>query len=62
VRPPNRISFNAVAETFLGQCLGGRVQPIGNDFAGSSIQVPTGADGVPGVAQALQAIKPAPKN
>jgi dipeptidyl aminopeptidase/acylaminoacyl peptidase len=59
VRPANRISFNAVAETFLGQCLGGRVEPIGADFAGSSITVPTGADGVPGVASALQAMKPA---
>jgi dipeptidyl aminopeptidase/acylaminoacyl peptidase len=59
VRPPNRISFNAVAESFLGQCLGGRVEAIGDDFAGSSITVPTGADGVPGVDAALQAMKPA---
>ena len=38
----------------LGQCLGGRSQPIGSDFAGSSIQVPAGADGVPGLAEALK--------
>lgn len=59
VRPQNRISFNAVTETFLGQCLGGRVEPIGRDFEGSSITVPTGAEGVPGVAAALAEIKAA---
>ena len=48
------MAFNAVTEGFLGQCLGGRSQPIGSDFAGSSIQVPAGADGVPGLAEALK--------
>ncbi len=38
-KPENSISFAAVSEQFLGDCLGGRVQPIGNDFAGSSIQI-----------------------
>ena len=47
-------AFNAVTEGFLGQCLGGRSQPIGSDFTGSSIQVPAGADGVPGLAEALK--------
>ncbi len=42
-RPQNRLSFNAVAETFLAQCLGGPYQPIGDDFKGSSISVPSGA-------------------
>lgn len=55
VRPPNRISFNAVTEAFLGECLGGRIEPIGDDFKGSSITVPTGAEGVPGVVAALKA-------
>ena len=41
-RPQNRISFYAVAEGFLAQCLGGRTQPIGEDFAGSSLKVPVG--------------------
>ncbi len=59
VRPPNRISFNAVAEAFLGQCLGGRIEPIGGDFEGSSITVPTGAGAVPGVAAALGESAPA---
>lgn len=55
-RPENSKAFNAVAEGFLGQCLGGRAEPIG-DFAGSSISVPTGTDGVPGLAQALKGHK-----
>ena len=53
-RPENNKAFNAVAEGFLSQCLGGRAQAIGEDFKGSSITVPTGADGVPGLAGALQ--------
>lgn len=36
-RPENSTAFNAVTEGFLDQCLGGRVQPIGNDLTGSSI-------------------------
>lgn len=52
-RPENRMSFNAVTEAFLAQHLGGRVEPIGDDFAGSSVQVPAGADGVPGLKEAL---------
>lgn len=53
-RAENSKAFNAVAEGFLAQCLGGRAQPIGDDFKGSSITVPTGADGVPGLAEALR--------
>jgi dipeptidyl aminopeptidase/acylaminoacyl peptidase len=53
-RPENNKAFNAVAEGFLSQCLGGRAQPIGAEFAGSSITVPTGAEGVPGLAEALE--------
>ena len=46
-RPENRMSFNAVAEIFLSQFLGGRSEPIGNDFQNSSITVPAGAQYVP---------------
>ena len=53
-RPQNNKAFNAVTEGFLSQCLGGRAQPIGGDFAGSSISVPTGAEHVPGLAPALK--------
>ena len=54
VRPENRTSFNAVAETFLAQCLGGPYQPIGDDFKGSSITVPEGAANVFGLDAALK--------
>jgi len=55
-RPPNSISFNAVSESFLATCLGGRAEPIGkDDLAGSSITVPEGAERVPGLAEALKA-------
>jgi dipeptidyl aminopeptidase/acylaminoacyl peptidase len=53
-RPENSKAFNAVAEGFLAQCLGGRAEPIGKDFTGSSISVPAGANGVPGLAEALK--------
>ncbi|MCD0277631.1 S9 family peptidase [Xanthomonas melonis] len=53
-RPENSKAFNAVTEAFLGQCLGGRVQPIGTDFEGSSISVPEGADKVTGLSEALK--------
>lgn len=53
-RPENSKAFNAVAEGFLAQCLGGRAEPIGDDFAGSSISVPAGAEIVPGLAEAME--------
>jgi dienelactone hydrolase len=53
VRPENRLSFNAVVEAFLSRHLGGRFEPVGNDFRGSTITVPSGADGVPGLPAAL---------
>src|SRR3546814_6602308 len=39
-RPENNTAFNAVTEGFLATCLGGRAEPIGDDFAGSSATVP----------------------
>jgi dipeptidyl aminopeptidase/acylaminoacyl peptidase len=54
-RPENTISFYAVAEAFLSHHLGGRFQPIGNDFNGSTISVPVGAEYVPGLAEYLSA-------
>jgi dipeptidyl aminopeptidase/acylaminoacyl peptidase len=53
VRPENRLSFNAVTEQFLAEHLGGRAEPIGDDFKGSSIAVPEGAQYVKGVNEAL---------
>ena len=57
-RPENNTAFNAVAEDFLSsKCLGGRVEPIGSDFAGSTITVPVGAELLPGLTDALNAKK-----
>jgi dipeptidyl aminopeptidase/acylaminoacyl peptidase len=39
-RPENRMSFFAVTEAFLGQCLGGRVETMNDDVAKSSMQIP----------------------
>ena len=57
-RPENRMSFNAVSEAFLAEFLGGRYEPIGKDFEGSTITVPTGADDVPGLVEALKTHRP----
>ncbi|HWR26290.1 MAG TPA: S9 family peptidase [candidate division Zixibacteria bacterium] len=53
VRPENRISFNAVAEAFLSKCTGGRFEPVGADFAGSTITVQVGREQIPGLEEAL---------
>lgn len=52
-RPENSKAFNAVTEAFLAEHLGGRYEPIGGDFKGSSIQVPEGVSGVPGLQAAM---------
>ena len=43
-----------IAEGFLAQCLGGRYEPIGNDFKGANLKVLEGAQYVPGLADALK--------
>lgn len=53
-RPENRLSFYAVSELFLAKHLGGRAQEIGDDFKGSTIQVPQGAENIPGLVEALK--------
>jgi dipeptidyl aminopeptidase/acylaminoacyl peptidase len=52
-RPENRLSFYAVTDAFLAEHLGGRYEPIGDDFEGSSIIVQCGAEEVPGLAEAI---------
>ena len=52
-RPQNRMAFMAIAEAFLARCLGGRYEPIGDDFEGSSVTVITGKTEVPGLADHL---------
>ena len=53
VRPENNLSFFAVSEAFLAQHIGGRFEPVGDDFRGSTIEAPAGADQVPGLSDAL---------
>jgi dipeptidyl aminopeptidase/acylaminoacyl peptidase len=52
-RPENNKSFNAVTEAFLAEQLGGRFEPVGDDFKGATITVPVGAEHVPGLTEAL---------
>jgi hypothetical protein len=49
-REENRRSFNAVLELFLAQHLGGRAEPVGDDFAGSSIELRAGRELISGLA------------
>jgi dipeptidyl aminopeptidase/acylaminoacyl peptidase len=61
VRPQNRLSYLAVLEHFLGDCLGGRVEPVGASFEGAAIDVYDGAVNVPGLsAFARRRPQPAP--
>jgi dipeptidyl aminopeptidase/acylaminoacyl peptidase len=53
-RPQNNIAFNAVAENFLGRCLGGRAEPIGEAIRNSTAQVGYGAEFAPGLAEAAR--------
>lgn len=53
-RPENRLSFFAVSELFLARHLGGRAEEIGDDFKGSTIQVPQGIEQIPGLKEALK--------
>jgi len=53
-RPQNRLSFNAITEQFLAQCLAGKAEPIGSDFEGSSVAVPSGKEFVSGLDEALE--------
>ncbi|QAY76583.1 S9 family peptidase [Sphingosinicella sp. BN140058] len=52
-RPVNNIAFNAVAENFLANCLGGRAEPIGDTLKASTAQVQHGAEFAPGLAEAI---------
>jgi dipeptidyl aminopeptidase/acylaminoacyl peptidase len=48
-RPENRRSFTAVAEMFLAKHLGGRFEPVGDDFDGSTIEFRAGRDLISGL-------------
>ncbi len=61
-RPENRESFYAIMEVFLDDCLGGRSQAIAGALAGSSTQVPVGAEHVTGLSAALETFEPVVKD
>ena len=58
MRPESRTSFNAITEAFLAGHLGGRCEPIGDDLAGSSLQVREGLAAIAGLPDALAARNP----
>jgi dipeptidyl aminopeptidase/acylaminoacyl peptidase len=43
-RPENDIAFKAIMEAFLARHLGGRAEPIGDDFKGSSHEIRAGVE------------------
>ena len=55
-RPENRLAFYSVMEAFLAECLGGRAEPIGSAFNGSSVEILHGAEFVPGLEDAVAAM------
>ncbi|MDJ0758943.1 MAG: S9 family peptidase [Woeseiaceae bacterium] len=57
-RPENRESFYAIMETFLADCLDGRSQPMEGAFEGSSTMVPSGAEFVTGLVEAMEGFEP----
>lgn len=59
-RPENNMAFNAIAESFLAKCLGGRAEPIGGTVRASTAQVPHGAEFAPGLVDALKKQGPSP--
>ncbi|MFP4644766.1 MAG: S9 family peptidase, partial [Spirochaetales bacterium] len=52
-RSENSLSFTAVTEAFYAEHLGGRQEPIDDDFEGSSLTIEEGLEYVPGVEEAL---------
>lgn len=52
-RPENRLAFYAITEAFLAKHLGGRFEPVGNAFAGSSVTIPVGEEFIPGLKPAV---------
>lgn len=60
VRQPNRLAFFAVLEHFLGDCLGGRIEPVGAAFEGAAINVYDGAVNVPGLSAFARRRTPPP--
>ena len=51
-RPANNLAFFGITEQFLGKCLGGRAEALGDDVRQSSAKVEEGAGLVPGLSAA----------
>jgi dipeptidyl aminopeptidase/acylaminoacyl peptidase len=51
-RPENNIAFQAVAEAFLAQNLGGRAEPFSDVLTRSTAEIPHGAEFIPGLKDA----------
>ena len=54
-RQENSMAFFAISEAFLAKHLGGRAEPIGDAFKGSSVTVPQGAELIPSLKESLPA-------
>ncbi len=48
-RPENNIAFNAIAENFLAECLGGRAEPVGDVLGSSTAEIRVGKEHVKGL-------------
>ncbi len=48
-RPENNIAFNAIAENFLAECIGGRAEPVGETLGASTADIRNGREHVKGL-------------
>jgi len=53
LRPENSRSFWAITEAFFAKCLGGRASPLDDALVGSSAEIRSGVEFVPGLADAI---------
>jgi dipeptidyl aminopeptidase/acylaminoacyl peptidase len=53
-RPANNLAFFGITEQFLGKCLGGRAEALGDDIRKSTAKVEQGAELVPGLASDME--------
>jgi len=53
-RPENNQAFNAVAEAFLSEHLGGRFEEMSAEMPGTTMLIPAGVDGIPEMPPSLK--------
>ena len=56
-RPENNLAFFAVTEVFLSNHLGGKFELIGDAFKGANVQIPVGANHIPGVQESVKSVQ-----